>query len=90
MGSIMSTPMHQMSQSNQQNPNDVVNEILTFVNNGGNPEQELKNRLSQNPQLAQEFGKYMQQNRNRNPWELFYELAAQRGINPAQFGLPRR
>ena len=71
-------------------PNDPVQEILSFVNNGGNAEQELRNQLSRNPTKAQEFGKFVQQNRGRNPWDILNELASQRGINLNNYPLPRR
>ena len=74
-------------QPNQQVPtNDPVAEILNFAQNGGDPEQELKRRMSQNPEQAQQFSKFVAQNRGRNPWELLYEMAAQRGINLNNYG----
>lgn len=74
-----------------QNPsNNPISEIMSFAQNGGNLEQELRRRMSQNPEQAKRFNEFVQQNQNRNPWDLFYELAAQRGINPSQFGLPPR
>lgn len=88
MRNIISTPMYQQTQQTPQN--NPISDILRFVQNGGNPEQELKNRLAQNPAMAQQFSQFMQQNQGKNPWDLFYELASQRGINPAQFGLPPR
>lgn len=87
----MSRPMGNPSQQNPNQPyNDPVEEIIAFAQNGGDAEQELRRRMQQNPQLAQEFGKYVQQNRGRNPWELLNELAAQRGINLSRYGLGRK
>ena len=87
----------QMSQpqNNQYNPQpndctDAISQVVAMAQNGANLEAEFKNQLRRNPDKAQAFAQFIQQYKGRQPWDVAYELMAQRGINPAQFGLPPR
>jgi hypothetical protein len=72
------------------NYDDAVNRAIQMAQGGVNMENEFKNQISKNPTKAQEFAQFMQQHKGRNPWDIAYELMAQRGINPAMYGLPPR
>ena len=91
----MSTPMGQApmspsTQYQQNNYDDAVSRAIYMAQNGGNMENEFRNVVSQNPEKAQAFAQFMQQNKGRNPWDIAYELMSKRGINPAMYGLPPR
>lgn len=61
-----------------------------MAQNGANMETEFRNQLNNNPGKAQQFAQFMQQHKGRNVWDVAYDLMAQRGVNPANFGLPPR
>lgn len=87
----MSRPIAEQMRPVQSQPNnDVISEVIAMAQNGANMQNELQNRLNRDPQKAQEFAQFMQQNRGRNVWDIAYDLMRQRGINPAMYGLPPR
>lgn len=64
-----------------QQGNNPINNLLSFINSGGNPQQ-LMQQLQQNPQanaLIQQL-----QSTGRSPKDLVMEVARQRGIDPNQ------
>lgn len=70
----MSNPLNNQNLTPQKNP---INEMLDFLNNGGNKEQIFNQMLSSNPQL-----KALQA--IQNPREMVMQLAKQRGIDIKQ------
>lgn len=62
---------------NNNNQNNPINEMLNFLNNGGNSQQIFNQLLSNNPQL-----KMLQT--IQNPREMVMQLAKQRGIDIKQ------
>lgn len=66
--------MNPLKQNNQQNQNNPINEMLNFLNNGGNKEQIFEQMLKNNPQFN--ALKNMQ-----NPKEMVMQIAKQRGID---------
>lgn len=72
----MSNPLNNQNNFNQQNHNP-INEMLNFLNNGGNSQQIFNQMLSNNPQL-----KMLQT--IQNPREMVMQLAKQRGIDIKQ------
>lgn len=69
----MSNPLNN-SQTNQPTQNNPINEMLNFLNNGGNSQQIFNQMLSNNPQL-----KMLQS--IQNPREMVMQLAKQKGID---------
>lgn len=72
----MGNPLNN-SQTNQPTQNNPINEMLNFLNNGGNRQQIFNQMLSNNPQL-----KMLQT--IQNPREMVMQLAKQRGIDIKQ------
>lgn len=72
----MSNPLNN-SQTNQPTQNNPINEMLNFLNNGGNSQQIFNQMLSNNPQL-----KMLQT--IKNPREMVMQIAKQRGIDIKQ------
>ena len=72
----MSNPLNN-SQTNQPTQNNPINEMLNFLNNGGNSQQIFNQMLSNNPQL-----KMLQT--IKNPREMVMQIAKQRGIDMKQ------
>jgi len=66
-------------QNNLLKNNNLKNLINTFKTSS-NPQQLLTNLINNNPQMQSIYT--LLQNSNKNPKELFYELANQRGIDP--------
>lgn len=73
----MSNPLNNNNQNNQATQNNPINEMLNFLNNGGNRQQIFNQMLSNNPQL-----KMLQT--IQNPREMVMQLAKQRGIDIKQ------
>ena len=73
----MSNPLNNNNQNNQPIQNNPINEMLNFLNNGGNSQQIINQMLSKNPQL-----KMLQT--IQNPREMVMQLAKQRGIDIKQ------
>lgn len=73
----MSNPLNNNNQNNQPIQNNPINEMLNFLNNGGNRQQIFNQMLSNNPQL-----KMLQT--IQNPREMVMQLAKQRGIDIKQ------
>ena len=69
----MGNPLNN-SQTNQPTQNNPINEMLNFLNNGGNSQQIFNQMLSNNPQL-----KMLQT--IQNPREMVMQLAKQKGID---------
>lgn len=72
----MSNPLNNQNNFNQQNHNP-INDMLNFLNNGGNKEQIFNQILANNPHL-----KTMQA--IQNPKEMVMQIAKQRGIDVKQ------
>lgn len=72
----MGNPLNN-SQTNQPTQNNPINEMLNFLNNGGNSQQIFNQMLSNNPQL-----KMLQT--IKNPREMVMQIAKQRGIDMKQ------
>ena len=70
----MSNPLNNQNLTPQNNP---INEMLNFLNNGGNSQQIFNQMLSNNPQL-----KMLQT--IQNPREMVMQIAKQRGIDMKQ------
>ena len=70
----MSNPLNNQNSTPQKNP---INEMLNFLNNGGNKEQIFNQMLANNPQL-----KMMQA--IQNPKEMVMQIAKQKGIDTKQ------
>lgn len=70
----MSNPLNNQNLTPQNNP---INEMLNFLNNGGNSQQIFNQMLSNNPQL-----KMLQT--IQNPREIVMQLAKQKGIDIKQ------
>lgn len=70
----MSNPLNN---NNQQTPSNPINDMLNFLNNGGNKEQIFNQILANNPHL-----KTMQA--IQNPKEMVMQIAKQRGIDMKQ------
>lgn len=73
----MSNPLNNNNKNNQPVQNNPINEMLNFLNNGGNSQQIFNQMLSNNPQL-----KMLQT--IQNPREMVMQLAKQRGIDIKQ------
>ena len=73
----MSNPLNNNNQNNQPMQNNPINEMLNFLNNGGNSQQIFNQMLSSNPQL-----KALQA--IQNPREMVMQIAKQRGIDVKQ------
>ena len=69
----MGNPLNNQNNFNQQNHNP-INDMLNFLNNGGNSQQIFNQMLSNNPHL-----KTMQA--IQNPKEMVMQLAKQKGID---------
>lgn len=72
----MGNPLNNQNNFNQQNHNP-INDMLNFLNNGGNKEQIFNQILANNPHL-----KTMQA--IQNPKEMVMQLAKQKGIDIKQ------
>lgn len=70
----MSNPLNNQNLTPQNNP---INEMLNFLNNGGNSQQIFNQMLSNNPQI-----KMLQT--IQNPREMVMQIAKQRGIDIKQ------
>ena len=73
----MGNPLNNNNQNNQPIQNNPINEMLNFLNNGGNSQQIFNQILANNPQL-----KMMRT--IQNPREMAMQLAKQRGIDTKQ------
>lgn len=73
----MGNPLNNNNQNNQPIQNNPINEMLNFLNNGGNSQQIFNQMLSNNPQL-----KMLQT--IQNPREMVMQIAKQRGIDIKQ------
>ena len=73
----MGNPLNNNNQNNQPIQNNPINEMLNFLNNGGNSQQIFNQMLSNNPQL-----KMLQT--IQNPREMVMQIAKQRGIDMKQ------
>lgn len=73
----MGNPLNNNNQNNQPIQNNPINEMLNFLNNGGNSQQIFNQMLSNNSQL-----KMLQT--IQNPREMVMQLAKQRGIDIKQ------
>lgn len=73
----MSNPLNNNNQNNQPIQNNPINEMLNFLNNGGNSQQIFNQMLSNNPQL-----KMLQA--IQDPREMVMQIAKQRGIDIKQ------
>ena len=69
----MSNPLNN-SQTNQPTQNNPINEMLNFLNNGGNKEQIFAQIMKSNPRLNAMIGM-------QNPKEMVMQLAKQKGID---------
>ena len=69
----MGNPLNN-SQTNQPTQNNPINEMLNFLNNGGNSQQIFNQMFANNPQL-----KMLQT--IQNPKEMVMQLAKQKGID---------
>ena len=69
----MSNPLNNQNNFNQQNHNP-INDMLNFLNNGGNSQQIFNQMLSNNPQL--EMLQAIQ-----NPREMVMQLARKKGVD---------
>lgn len=67
----MSNPLNNQNLTPQKNP---INEMLNFLNNGGNKEQIFNQMLANNPQL-----KMLQA--IQNPREMVMQLARKKGVD---------
>lgn len=67
----MSNPLNNQNLTPQNNP---INEMLNFLNNGGNSQQIFNQMLSNNPQL-----KMLQT--IQNPKEMVMQLARKKGVD---------
>lgn len=63
--------------------NNAVNNLLQFINNGGNINT-LTNQLLNNPQLNQQMTQMKNMVGNRTPKEVVIQMAKQQGIDPNQ------
>lgn len=63
-----------LNNNNQQTPSNPINDMLNFLNNGGNSQQIFNQMLSNNPQI-----KMLQT--IQNPREMVMQLAKQKGID---------
>lgn len=57
-----------------------VKQMMNMFKGAGNPQQLLNNMLSQNPQMQNVM--QLVNNSGKNPKDLFYELAKQKGVDP--------
>lgn len=69
-------------QTINQTGNSMVNEMANAYKNSTNPEQLLVNLARQNPNIVKILE--MIKSSNKSPKELFYEMAAQKGVDPNQ------
>ena len=69
----MSNPLNNQNNFNQQNHNP-INDMLNFLNNGGNKEQIFAQIMKSNPRLNAMIGM-------QNPKEMVMQLAKQKGID---------
>ena len=67
----MSNPLNN---NNQQTPSNPINDMLNFLNNGGNKEQIFAQIMKSNPRLNAMIGM-------QNPKEMVLQLAKQKGID---------
>lgn len=67
----MSNPLNNQNSTPQKNP---INEMLNFLNNGGNKEQIFAQIMKSNPRLNTMIGM-------QNPKEMVMQLAKQKGID---------
>ena len=67
----MSNPLNN---NNQQTPSNPINDMLNFLNNGGNKEQIFAQIMKSNPRLNAMIGM-------QNPKEMVMQLAKQKGID---------
>lgn len=67
----MSNPLNN---NNQQTPSNPINDMLNFLNNGGNKEQIFAQIMKGNPRLNAMIGM-------QNPKEMVMQLAKQKGID---------
>lgn len=65
-----------------QDINTSANELLQFLNNGGNPEQLAKQIMNKNPQISKGIQQIKNMAGNRSPREFAIQFAKQRGMDP--------
>lgn len=74
----MANPILKGGQPNQ--PNNPINQMLQFINNGGSP-QNFINNLARNQQGVQQLKNMVG---NRNPRDFVLQMARQKGIDQNQ------
>lgn len=74
----MANPILKGGQPNM--PNNPINQMLQFINNGGNP-QNFINSLAGNQQGVQQLKNMVG---NRNPRDFVLQMARQRGVDQNQ------
>ena len=57
-----------------------IKQMMQMFKNSNNPQQLLTNMVSQNPQMKNVM--QLVNNSGKNPKDLFYAMAKQRGVNP--------
>ncbi|MGN0961019.1 MAG: hypothetical protein ACI4PF_02325 [Christensenellales bacterium] len=67
--------------ANNQNP---INNMLQFLNSGGNPQQFIQSKLQQNPQLNTIMSQLQNMSQGKSGKEFAMQLAKQNGIDPTQ------
>ena len=70
----MSNPLNNNNQNNQAIQNNPINDMLNFLNNGGNSQQVFNQMFANNPQL-----KMLQA--IQNPREMVMQLARKKGVD---------
>lgn len=76
----MSNPIFSSFKSHEQNQTDSLSEVFNKVRNSNNPNQFMQQLLVNDPRF-QNVVKYIDQN-GGNAKAAFYNLAAQKGIDP--------
>ena len=61
--------------------NTTIQNILSFRNSGGNPQQLLQMLMAQNPEVQNMFNRVQNMAQGRSPQEFLTQLAKQNGVS---------
>lgn len=72
--------LYQQLNNNQLKNNNNFKNLINMFKTSNNPQQLINNLIKNNPQMQSVYE--LLQSTNKNPKQLFYEIANKKGINP--------
>lgn len=64
--------------------NNLIQQIITFMNNGGNPQEMVQQMMRQNPQMQNVLMQIKNMIGDRSPKDFAMQVAKQKGIDPEE------